>query len=104
MAHKVQPSELLMLLPHFLYRPAALKNQSVLYDKKKLMLLTTTSSMYLSYNRSYVITNQNTHLIMLTVIDPRRRPITARVLLGSLFNSKVTSFRLSFHQVGITRR
>lgn len=35
MAHKVQPSELLMLLPHFLYRPAALKNQSVLYDKKK---------------------------------------------------------------------
>lgn len=36
MAHKVQPSELLMLLPHFLYRPAALKNQSVLYDKKKI--------------------------------------------------------------------
>lgn len=35
MAHKVQPSELLMLLPQFLYRPTALKNQSVLYDKKK---------------------------------------------------------------------
>ena len=73
-AHKAQLSVSLMFLPHFdvlcdllLNRCMATWNLFVLYNKELKKVLMMTSSIYLSSNRLYVRTNQNTCITELII-------------------------------------